>query len=37
MNKKFKIPFRFNIENFLYSENQRLSDYSFLINRGDIK
>ena len=31
MNKKSKIPFEFNIENFLSLENHRFSNYSFSI------
>jgi len=37
MNKKFVIPFGFNIENFLYSEIYEISDCSFLINNGETK
>ncbi len=33
--KKLTKPFGFNIENFLHSENQRFSDYSFSVNWRD--
>ena len=36
MDKKLNLPFGFNIENFLYSENQGFSDCSFSI-KGDEK
>jgi hypothetical protein len=37
MNKKLKTPFGSNIENFLYSEIQGISDFSFLIKMNKIK